>query len=72
MEKPLVVAREEFVSGFWQLVGNSGLPMCMIADILGVCLPEIRNSASQEYEMELKNYQEQCMMEQKEEEVEEA
>lgn len=56
MEKPVIVAREEFVTNFWNLVGQSGLPAFVLADVINVCQKELAEAAKQEYENAAEQY----------------
>lgn len=57
MKIPLILAREHFVTAFWQLVAGSELPACVLADVLNICLAQIRDSAREEYEEAVRDYQ---------------
>lgn len=66
MQKPLVIARENFAAGLYELIERSELPACVLADILGITLTQIRSSAQQEYETALREYQQALAEEAKE------
>lgn len=57
MKTPLILARERFITAFGQLVAGSELPACVLADVLSICLTEIKSSAREEYENALRDYQ---------------
>lgn len=53
MNKPLSVARREYIQTVVDLTNNSGLPMCVIVDILDGILKDARNLADTEYQRDL-------------------
>lgn len=60
MEKPLSVAREDFVHDLVELINKSGLPMFVVLDILKATQDEVKVAAAQQYENERKEYEESC------------
>lgn len=58
MEKPLTVAREEFVEDLINLVNKSNLPMFIILDVLKSAVSEVQDAAKIQYEKEKKLYEE--------------
>ena len=57
MNKPITVAREEFIKSIIQTVQDSGLPAFVVVDVLeGVCR-ESKALAQQQYQADLKAYQ---------------
>ena len=58
MERPLSVAREDFVNELVNLVNNSGLPMFVVLDVLKGALEEVKDAAARQYEQEKKAYEE--------------
>lgn len=55
-EKPLSVAREEFVDNLVGLINSSGLPMFVVLDVLKGAAEEVRGAAQKEYERDKKAY----------------
>lgn len=53
MNKPLSVARREYIQTVVDLTNNSGLPMFTIVDILDGILKDARNLAETEYQRDL-------------------
>lgn len=58
MERPLSVAREEFVDALVELINNSGLPMFVVLDVLKGAEIEVKNAAQAQYEKDKKAYEE--------------
>lgn len=59
MQKPLSVARREYIQSVVDLTNNSGLPMFTIVDILDGILKDARNLAETEYQRDLAAYKQQ-------------
>lgn len=57
MEKPLSVAREDFVNELVELVNNSGLPMFVVLEVLKCAVEEVKEAASRQYEQEKLEYE---------------
>lgn len=57
MDKPITVARQDFMESLVQLINNSGLPAFMIADIFELTLPSLRTQAQQQYENDKSSYE---------------
>ncbi len=57
MEKPLTVAREEFVTNLVNLVNESGLPMFVVLDVLKSAVSEVQEAAKLQYEKEKEAYE---------------
>lgn len=57
MEKPLSVAREDFVNELVELVNNSGLPMFVVLDVLKGATEEVKEAAARQYEQEKLEYE---------------
>lgn len=57
MEKPLSVAREDFVNALVELVNNSGLPMFVVLDVLKGATEEVKDAAARQYEQEKLEYE---------------
>lgn len=57
MNKPLSVAKEEFTRGMVSLVNNSGLPPCLVEEILNGVLLEVKNLARKQYEKDLQAWE---------------
>lgn len=57
MEKPLSVAREDFVNELVELINNSGLPMFVVLDVLKGATEEVKDAAARQYEQEKMEYE---------------
>lgn len=57
MEKPLSVAREDFVNALVELVNNSGLPMFVVLEVLKSAVEEVKEAAARQYEQEKLEYE---------------
>lgn len=57
MERPLSVAREDFVNSLVELVNNSGLPMFVVLDVLKSATEEVKDAAARQYEQEKMEYE---------------
>ena len=57
MEKPLSVAREDFVNELVELINNSGLPMFVVLDVLKGATEEVNDAAARQYEQEKMEYE---------------
>lgn len=63
MNKPIVVARQEFVNDSVALVnkyGQEGLPMFVMADILEAVLAKVREEAQKQYSVAKELFDEEC------------
>ena len=60
MDKPITVAREEFIEALVKLVNESGLPMFAVEDILKNVAAEVKMAAQQQYEADKKRYEEEA------------
>ena len=60
MDKPITVAREEFIEALVKLVNESGLPMFAVEDILKNIAAEVKMAAQQQYEADKKRYEEEA------------
>lgn len=60
-KKPLSVAREEFCHNLLELVNNSGLPAFVIQPIFTELQTIIANASKEQYENDLKLYNEQII-----------
>ena len=58
MERPLSVAREEFVDSLVTLINDSGLPMFVVLDVLKGAETEVKAAAQAQYEQDKKAYEE--------------
>lgn len=58
MERPLSVAREDFVDALVALINNSGLPMFVVLDVLKGAEAEVKSAAQAQYEQDKKAYEE--------------
>lgn len=57
MERPLSVAREDFVNALVELVNNSGLPMFVVLDVMKAATEEVKEAAARQYEQEKLEYE---------------
>ncbi len=64
MQKPITVARREFVESMNELMGNSGLPLSMLADIFKDAFMRMQALEEQQYEQDKKAYEESLKKEQ--------
>ena len=58
MNKPILVARADFIKALADLINNSGLPSYMLEPVVKDALSDIRRVMNQQFEDELKAYQE--------------
>lgn len=58
INKPIIVAREEFRSNLANLINTSGLPIYVIEPILNDILSEVVRVSQLQYQKELQQYQE--------------
>lgn len=59
IKKPIVVARKEFIDDLVKLINESGLPAFVLEPILKDMLAETQMLMEQDYELNLKEYNEQ-------------
>lgn len=60
MDKPITVAREEFIEALVKLVNEAGLPMFAVEDVLKNITAEVKMAAQQQYEADKKRYEEEA------------
>lgn len=60
MDKPITVAREEFIEALVKLVNESGLPMFAVEDVLKNIAAETKMAAQQQYKADKKRYEEEA------------
>lgn len=58
IQKPITVARADFISNITDLINNSGLPSFIIEPILRDMLHDIRVICQKQLELDTKTYQE--------------
>lgn len=58
MDKPITVARKEFLDNLVELINTSKLPAFMIVDVFESTLPALRTQAEQQYLADLKKWKE--------------
>lgn len=58
MNKPMMVARQEFSEKLVELVNNSGIPLAVAEPILTNILSLVRQSMQEQYEKEKKEWDE--------------
>lgn len=58
MDKPITVARKEFIDKLVELINGSGLPAFILADVLAGCMKEVSELADKQYQADLKAYKE--------------
>ena len=56
--KPLTVAREEFIESLVKLINGANLPMFAVESILRDIAAETKAAAQKQYEMDKKTYEE--------------
>lgn len=56
MDKPITVARQEFMEKMAELINKSNLPSFVIADIFELTIPSLRDYAKLQYENDLTIY----------------
>ena len=56
--KPLTVAREEFIESLVKLINGSNLPMFVVESILRDIAAETKAAAQKQYEIDKKTYEE--------------
>ena len=56
MEKPLSVAREDFVSALTEAINNSRLPACVVFDVMRVMTSRVEDAAREQYAREKAAY----------------
>ena len=56
--KPLTVAREEFIESLVKLINEANLPMFVVESILRDIAAETKVAAQKQYEMDKKTYEE--------------
>lgn len=59
MEKPLVLAIEDFKKNLSDLINNSTIPLSVVADILASLIPAVQSAAEQQYKVALEEYNKQ-------------
>lgn len=59
MEKPLVLAIEDFKKNLSDLVNNSTIPLSVVADILASLIPAVQSAAEQQYKVAWEEYRKQ-------------
>lgn len=57
MNKPITVARNEFITGVCEIVNKTGLPAFVAVDALGHVVAELQKLADAEYQRDLAAYQ---------------
>lgn len=67
MQKPIVVARQDFLSELVQLINNSQLPMFAVNDILSDIQREVQAKAQEQYQMAKEAYEKELANESSEE-----
>lgn len=60
MDKPISVARVDFINSLTQLITNSGLPPYVLKPIFEDMTNDIRLLEKQQYEKDLQAYQNAC------------
>ena len=58
MDKPITIARQDFIEDVVGLINGSGLPAFVIIDSLEALLPALRTQAEQQYQADLAKYKE--------------
>ena len=58
MQKPITVARRDFIDALNKLVSESGLPAFVLGDIFKDAIMQIQRLENEQYEQEKKAYEE--------------
>lgn len=58
MDKPITVARQDFLDGMVELINGSRLPAFVVVDALESVIPALRAQAEQQYQADLAKYKE--------------
>lgn len=64
MQKPITVARREFIESMNELMENSGLPLSMLCDIFKDAVMQLQQLEERQYEQDKKAYEESLKKEQ--------
>ena len=64
MQKPITVARREFIDSMNELMKESGLPLSMLCDIFKDAVMQLQQLEEQQYEQDKKAYEESLKKEQ--------
>ncbi len=64
MQKPITVARREFVENMNKLISESGLPISMLCDIFKDAVMQLQQIEEQQYKQDKKAYEESLKKEQ--------
>ena len=64
MQKPITVARREFIDSMNELTKESGLPLSMLCDIFKDAVMQLQQIEEQQYEQDKKAYEESLKKEQ--------
>lgn len=57
VEKPISVARYEFVQQITSMINGSGLPLCIIESVMKDIYADVRTVAQRQLESDMKAYQ---------------
>ena len=66
MQKPLVLARKEFIDALVVLINDSGLPLFIVNDVLASTRAEVQAHMQEEYEIAKQQYESALSNEEKE------
>ena len=56
MNKPITVAREEFMSGLIHFINEASMPAFVVKDVFRELLPQLETNAQKEYDADLQQY----------------
>lgn len=62
IEKPITVARQEFIDGLVNYINNSGLPLFVVEPILKDMYMEVKTMSQKQYESEKMQYEQMMQM----------
>ena len=62
IEKPITVARQEFIDGLVNYINNSGLPLFVVEPILKDMYIEVKTMLQKQYESEKMQYEQMMQM----------
>lgn len=58
MEKTIAIKRAEFHQSLIQLIGQSELPVCVVADALQIVLTQVQNLANEQLQKDIEQMKE--------------
>ena len=67
MDKPLSIKRVEFAENLAKVINESGLPVCVVLDVLQIVTAQINELATQQLQADKEAWRQQLLEESKEE-----